>query len=252
MNKILYIFFLLFSAYLTSGQIIKGTVLEKTVAEDLALTGAIVQWSSGPTNAVFTDENGAFEVFKEAHHYQLVISYLGYKTDSVLVQGEGPLTVYLEADNTLLDEVKVKSSSTAFDNIAPIQTQIITSKELAKAACCNLSESFETNASVSVSLSDAVTGSKQLQMLGLSGKYIQTNVENMPSIRGLSIPFGLNHVPGTWIQSIDVAKGVASIVNGYESMIGAINVELQKPDLGPKVYLNFYTNELGRGEVNFN
>ncbi|MFT7419354.1 MAG: outer membrane receptor for ferrienterochelin and colicins [Arcticibacterium sp.] len=252
MNKILYIFFLLFSAYLTSGQIIKGTVLEKTVAEDLALTGAIVQWSSGPTNAVFTDENGAFEVFKEAHHYQLVISYLGYKTDSVLVQGEGPLTVYLEADNTLLDEVKVKSSSTAFDNIAPIQTQIITSKELAKAACCNLSESFETNASVSVSLSDAVTGSKQLQMLGLSGKYIQTNVENMPSIRGLSIPFGLNHVPGTWIQSIDVAKGVASVVNGYESMIGAINVELQKPDLGPKVYLNFYTNELGRGEVNFN
>mgnify|MGYP002631242185 CR=1 FL=1 len=252
MKNILYIVALIILGHQAYSQTIKGSVLEKIGTEEAKLTGAVVMWSSEPSNATFTDENGAFEIFKASHQHELIITYLGYKTTSVMAHGDGPFTFYLEPDNTILGEVKVKSSSTAIDNMAAIQTQIITTKELAKAACCNLSESFETNASVSVSISDAVTGSKQLQMLGLSGKYIQTNVENMPGVRGLSIPFGLNHIPGTWIQAIDVAKGVASVVTGYESMTGAINVELQKPDLGPKVYLNFYTNELGRGEVNIN
>jgi hypothetical protein len=123
---------------------------------------------------------------------------------------------------------------------------------LAKAACCNLSESFETNASVSVSYADAVTGAKQIQLLGLAGTYVQTNVENIPSIRGLATTFGLNYIPGTWIQSIDIGKGAGSVVNGYESMTGQINVELQKPDLAEKVYLNTYFNSLGRGEINLN
>ena len=169
-----------------------------------------------------------------------------------MAHGEGPFEFFLSTSNSQLGEVVVKSGATVMDKMSPQQTQIITTKELAKAACCNLSESFETNASVSVSYADAVTGARQIQMLGLSGKYVQTNIENMPGVRGLSMPFGLNYVPGTWIQSIDVAKGVSSVINGYESMSGAINVELQKPDLAEPVYVNAYTNELGRGELNLN
>jgi outer membrane receptor for ferrienterochelin and colicins len=246
---ILLIFLLARNAF---AQQISGTISEKTTTADEPLIGAVVKWVSNPVNATLTDENGKFTIPKAGHQHQLIISYLGYKTDTVMAHGEGPFAFYLVTDNTTLGEVVVKSSSTSIDRLAAIQTQIITSKELAKAACCNLSESFETNASVSVSFADAITGAKQLQMLGLSGKYIQTNVENMPGVRGLSIPFGLNYIPGTWIQSIDVAKGVSSVINGYESMAGAINVELQKPDLAERVYLNFYSNELGRGEVNLN
>jgi outer membrane cobalamin receptor len=251
MKYILFFFFIL-SSYLAISQEATGTVLEKTKLGDEPLIGAVVKWMSNLSNATLTNENGQFKIQNTGHQHQLIISYLGYKTDTVMAHGEGPFIFYLVSDNTTLNEVVVKSSGTVIDRISPIQTQIITSKELAKAACCNLSESFETNASVSVSFADAITGAKQLQMLGLSGKYIQTNIENMPGIRGLSIPFGLNYIPGTWIQSIDVAKGVSSVINGYESMIGTINVELQKPDLAEPVYLNFYANELGRGEVNLN
>jgi outer membrane receptor protein involved in Fe transport len=89
-------------------------------------------------------------------------------------------------------------------------------------------------------------------MLGLSGNYVQTNVENIPNVRGLATTFGLNYIPGTWISSIDVSKGASSVVNGYESMTGALNVELQKPDDSDKLYVNTYINSFGRGELNIN
>jgi outer membrane receptor for ferrienterochelin and colicins len=250
--KYILIYFFTLSSYLAMSQEVTGNVFEKTANSQEPLIGAVVKWMSNPVNATLTDENGQFKIRNAGKQHQLIISYLGYKTDTVMAHGEGPFTFFLELDNSTLNEVVVKSAGTVIDRLSPIQTQIITSKELAKAACCNLSESFETNASVSVSFADAITGAKQLQMLGLSGKFIQTNIENMPGIRGLSIPFGLNYIPGTWIQSIDVAKGISSVINGYESMIGTINVELQKPDLAERVYLNFYANELGRGEVNLN
>jgi hypothetical protein len=101
-----------------------------------------------------------------------------------------------------------------------------------------------------VNFSDAVTGAKQIQLLGLAGSYVQTNVENVPSIRGLKSTYGLNYLPGTWVTSIDLAKGQSSVVNGYESMTGAINVELAKPDTSEKYYLNTYSNSQGRFEIN--
>ncbi|MEN9703067.1 MAG: hypothetical protein RLZZ209_493 [Bacteroidota bacterium] len=152
--------------------------------------------------------------------------------------------------DTELKEFRVIANPGQKDDNAILATEVMTIKTLGKAACCNLSESFETNASVSVSYADAVTGSKQIQLLGLAGTYVQTNVENVPSIRGLKSTFGLNYLPGTWIKSIDLAKGTISVVNGYESMTGAINVELAKPDTSEVYYLNTYTNSQGRFEMN--
>jgi outer membrane receptor for ferrienterochelin and colicin len=152
--------------------------------------------------------------------------------------------------DTELKEFRVIANPGQKDDQAILAREVMTIKTLGKAACCNLSESFETNASVSVSYADAVTGSKQIQLLGLAGNYVQTNVENIPSIRGLKSTFGLNYLPGTWIKSIDLAKGTISVVNGYESMTGAINVELAKPDTSEVYYLNTYTNSQGRFEIN--
>ncbi|SEI67012.1 Outer membrane receptor proteins, mostly Fe transport [Dyadobacter sp. SG02] len=214
------------------------------------ITGANVYWA-GTTNATATDENGRFSIPRSAQSALLVVSFVGFRNDTIKIGQESDLQVVLQSDQTL-DEVTIRAGNTSIDRLSPHQTEIITTRALAKAACCNLSESFETNASVSVSYSDAVTGSKQIQMLGLNGTYIQTNVENIPSIRGLASTFGLNFVPGTWVQSIDVGKGAGSVVNGYESMTGQINVELQKPDTQEKLYLNTYVNNFGRGEVNLN
>ena len=139
---------------------------------------------------------------------------------------------------------KVKSRTEAFD------TEKINSEELCRAACCNLSEAFETNASVDVAYSDAATGAKQIRLLGLSGTYVQLLQENTPAVRGLAQNFGLEYIPGPWMSSIQVSKGTSSVVNGYEATSGQINVELLKPQLQNPLSLNLMVNSESMTEAN--
>jgi outer membrane receptor for ferrienterochelin and colicin len=129
-------------------------------------------------------------------------------------------------------------------------TTVVTSKELLKAACCNLAESFETNPSIDVNFSDALTGTKQIKMLGLTSPYIMITEENIPSVRGASQAYGLFFTPGTWVESIQITKGAGSVVNGYESISGQINTELIKPIKDIPFFLNAYGDSGSRFELN--
>ncbi len=241
--------------------LVRGSVGEITNGRRVPLVGATLVWA-GTSVGTVTDSVGRFQLRTVPTTNRLLVSYVGYQPDTLTVPNStADLTVTLRSDGPTagrtLQEVTVSGAPGQIDRLNPIQTELITQRTLAKAACCNLSESFETNASVSVSYSDAVTGAKQIQFLGLGGQYVQTNVENIPTVRGLATTFGLNYIPGTWITSIDVGKGAGSVVNGYESMSGQMNVELQKPDAAPPdvkqtVFLNGYANSFGRLEGNAN
>ncbi|MFY7740516.1 MAG: TonB-dependent receptor plug domain-containing protein [Flavobacterium sp.] len=151
-----------------------------------------------------------------------------------------------------LDEVKIdikqKGIKKSFTKTA--NTSVVTSKELLKAACCNLAESFETNPSIDVNFSDALTGTKQIKMLGLTSPYLMITEENIPSVRGASQAYGLSFTPGTWVESIQITKGAGSVVNGYESISGQINTELIKPMKDIPFYLNAYGSTDSRFELN--
>ena len=230
---------------------VRGSVGETVNGQRVPLVGATIIWA-GTTLGAVTDANGNFQVPGHPVSQRLIASYVGYQADTLSVtDSSAELTITLRSERTL-QEVTVSGAPGQIDRINPIQTELINQRTLAKAACCNLSESFETNASVSVSYSDAVTGAKQIQFLGLGGQYVQTNIENIPTVRGLATTFGLNYIPGTWITSIDVGKGAGSVVNGYESMSGQMNIELQKPDDTNKLFLNGYANSFGRIEGNVN
>ncbi|MBO0939632.1 TonB-dependent receptor [Fibrella sp. HMF5335] len=243
-------------AFAANAQTLSGRVQTLEKGKTTPLFGANVYWD-GLLKPTTTDPNGQFQIDTVAATNRLIVSYVGYQTDTLTVTDVTvPLVVSLRATQQL-DEVVVTAGNTQIDRMNPVQTEVLTKRTLAKAACCNLSESFETNASVSVSYADAVTGAKQIQFLGLGGQYVQTNVENIPTIRGLATTFGLNYIPGTWISSIDIGKGAGSVVNGYEAMSGQINVELQKPEYRaetrlPNLLLNGYINSFGRLEGNVN
>jgi len=119
-----------------------------------------------------------------------------------------------------------------------IRTEVISAAGLCKMACCNLAESFENSASVTVGYSDAVTGARQIRLLGLSGVYTQMLDETRPVMRGLSSPFGLSYVPGQWLESIQIAKGASSVINGVECMTGQINMEHRKPTDEKPLFIN--------------
>ena len=122
--------------------------------------------------------------------------------------------------------------------VKPVRTEVISAAGLCKMACCNLAESFENSASVTVGYSDAVTGARQIRLLGLSGTYTQMLDENRPVMRGLASPFGLSYVPGQWLESIQIAKGASSVINGVESITGQINLEHRKPTDEKPLFLN--------------
>jgi len=234
--------------------ILTGVVMEENKKGSFTPIGNASIHSLHNNNMIMTDSNGVFR-FTTQIPTQLVISYVGFKSDTVSITSLSEIKVILKNSSTTnLGAVIVKSKrpSTYISNLSTLNTLTITSKELTKAACCNLSESFETSPSVDVNYSDGVTGLKQIQLLGLSGSYSQLITENVPEIRGLTGTFGLNFVPGTWLESIEVTKGIGSVVNGYESISGQINIEEKKPDKAEKLLLNGYANNMGRLESNLN
>jgi len=151
-----------------------------------------------------------------------------------------------------LKEIKVQAKRKGIQKSYTVtgNTSLITSKELLKAACCNLAESFETNPSIDVNFSDALTGTKQIKMLGLTSPYLMITEENIPSVRGASQAYGLSFTPGTWVESIQITKGAGSVVNGYESISGQINTELLKPLNDVPFFLNAYGSTDSRFELN--
>lgn len=162
-------------------------------------------------------------------------------------------TAYDMEDGDILDEVVIVKRQTGIRKLKniPTNSEIISSAELLRAACCNLGESFTSNASVDVNYSDAATGARQIKLLGLSGTYVQMLTENIPNLRGASSLYGLGYIPGPWMQSIQVSKGASSVKNGYESITGQINVEYLKPQTDQSLLINGYVDLFGKGEINF-
>ncbi len=216
------------------------------------LPGATITWL-GTLQGTTSGSDGTFSLPKNASVNSLVISFIGFISDTIIVSGSF-VNVVLKPTTTGIAEVSVdeRRLSTMQMLNAVTNTTIMREAELQKAACCNLSESFETNPSVDVNYADAVSGAKQIQMLGLSGIYTQVQRENVPGTRGLAANYGLSYTPGTWIESIQVTKGVGSVVNGFESIAGQINVEQKKPEGNEAVYANLYMNRMGRTEGNLN
>lgn len=228
-------------------QFSKGTVVDEA---NLPLMGAEVYWN-GTQIGVSTDHNGTFTLKRTENSNTLVISYIGYKTKTIKVTNSEALHIQLEPQSAL-EEVVVtqKRANTMKSQWQVANLHTMSSGELLKAACCNLSESFSTNPSIDVNFSDAVTGNKQIKMLGLTSPYILMAEENIPAMRGASQAYGLSFVPGTWIESIQITKGAGSVINGYESISGQINYEIEKPINARPFFLNLYTSEDSRYELN--
>ncbi len=230
---------------------ITGLVLAEGSNE--ALLGANVHWS-GTTIGATAGYDGEFSIQQPPQWPALLVtSFVGYKPDTLLLKEapKGPLKITLSwAVDMGPVEVVERVSGTQLSTRTVNATETIGQKELKRAACCDLSESFETNATVDVNYSDAVSGTKTIRMLGLDGKYAQMSVENIPFVRGLSTSSGLTLIPGTWIKDINLSKGIGTAVNGPNAMTGQIDLCLLNPLGEPPLFVNLYGNSQGRVEAN--
>lgn len=227
---------------------IKGYVLDKDGSQ---LMGVIVHNISGTSN-VATDDEGYFELPVAGATKQLKAEYVGFAPLTYDVERPTDIQVLVMQSTTELKEVVVTAGGLGAhkNKTTPVNLESITAQALTRAACCNLSESFVSNPSVDVAYSDAVTGAKQIQLLGLAGTYVQMLTENFPNMRGVAATYGLDYIPGPWMQSIQVSKGAASVKNGFESVTGQINVEYKKPKVADPLFINLFASDAGRYEGN--
>lgn len=218
--------------------------------EHIGLEGANVYWQDSAIGTI-TQKDGTFSIPYDKAYDKLIISFVGFITDTLVVDEPRMIHHWLRPSNHL-DEVVVQKERDAVQKAFFTSENVVTvnSAELLKAACCNLSESFETNPAIDVNFNDALTGTKQIQMLGLTSPYLLITQENMPMVRGGSQVYGLSFTPGTWVESIQITKGSGSVETGYESISGQINTELQKPLTDVPVFVNGYANVNGRMELN--
>ncbi len=257
MKKIVFII-----CFIIPNMIFAQNTLNGLVKEQLSdgnanpLVGANILWK-GTTVGTTSDADGRFQIPLTNDSNILIVSFIGYKSQTFTITNEKEIEVNLIPEASQISDVEVvgKTPSTEIDYLGVENSSTLTRKELQKAACCTLAESFETNPSIDISFTDAITGLRQIEMLGLAGIYTQTTMEALPYIRGLMSNTGLSFVPGTWIEAINVSKGVGSVTNGYESITGQIDIDMQKPftvENAKPLFLNFYGNNEQRFEGNLN
>ncbi len=227
---------------------LKGRVID---AHGEPIIGANIVWDGTSIGGV-TNIDGDFAVVLSSSTNRLTISYVAHTSETVEVNDPTEFIEITLQGELSLDEVVVSArrSSTHHSRMEPLQLQKITTDELFRAACCNLSESFETNPSVDVTYGDATTGARQIKLLGLSGNYVQMLTEQVPNLQGAASSFGLNYVPGSWMDGIQVSKGTSSVKNGYQALAGQINIDYKKPQLADPLFVNLFAAHTGRLEAN--
>lgn len=230
---------------------IRGNVYEKSKNnEEIPLVHTKVL--SDKKHFAFTDKEGRFELpILENKSYFIVYNASGEEDTIQITDIEKDYKIVFPY-RVKIKEIVVsqKKFSTEISLLTTQKYERISSKELLKAACCNLSESFETTPSVDANFTDAITGYRQIQLLGLAGHHTLVTTENIPSVRGLAAITGLTYMPGQWIEGMQLSKGTGSVVNGFEGLAGQINVEMKKPMEDEKQFYNFYQSTQGRTEAN--
>ena len=249
MNKIVLIFLAYLLPWALSAQTIRGKVTNEVQAP---LEKATISWLNSKKGTV-TNEAGEFAVdLPKKNPYTLLVSFVGYKTDTLQLTDTTFVQVSLTKQSAL-SNVTVQGVKRPFYLSAnPIKTEVITSLELKKAACCDLAGCFETQSTVQPQTTNIITNSKELRILGLSGIYNQVLIDGFPQVQGLTYTYGISSIPGTLVENIWIAKGANSVLQGYESISGQINVLTKEPDKTDKLLLNGYINNFGEKHLNAN
>ena len=248
MKKIsIFLYILLCGATIASAQNLTGRVVD---AQGKPLPGASVYWNDTSVG-VATDLEGKFSLHRVKDNNTLIATFLGYNNDTIRVEQKTREVEFRLSEGVAVDAVVVEGTLGNYvrqDGL--LKSENISFAGLCKMACCNLAESFENSASVTVGYSDAISGARQIKMLGLAGTYTQILDENRTIMRGLSAPYGLSYTPGMWLSSIQVSKGISSVTAGHEAITGQINLEHRKPTDEERFFLNLFLDSHLKPEFN--
>lgn len=249
-NVIILILLLLSTTYSFS-QSLKGKVKDVS-GNPLAGANIIINNSSVGT---ITDIDGNFEILiNPENHKELVVKFIGYISDTIPIKSLKNLEIVLKEDKLSLPDVNVSGNrtDTYISTIQPIKAEVLTQETFERDACCDLAGCFNTNASVQPTVTNVITNSQELRILGLSGVYNQTLIDGILAVNGPNFTYGISSYPGSLVKSIFISKGANSVLQGYESISGQVNVLLKDPEDSEKFFVNLFANSSLEKQINSN
>lgn len=232
----------------SNAQVLMGNIVDES---NKSLEGAVIYWMESQTGTS-SNQNGYFKIDRAEGDLHLILSLTGYRKDTILVDRQSSYEMFVLREGILLNQVNVESQrqSNSFSRLEPLNIESLEKKEFKKAACCSLSESFQTSNAVDVSYTNASTGTKEIQFLGLRGLYSHFLIENREAFGGILSSTALDLIPGTWLDKVNIQKGASDVKSGAQSMTGAINVQLKKPFEDYPIFVNLFSDLHGRFESN--
>jgi hypothetical protein len=213
---------------------------------------ASVVWENNNTVGTTSDEQGKFSLPRVEGANAIVVSFMGYETQTVSVKSDSKFVIVtLKSKDVQLDDVAVvaRKKTEVISKRDPLKVEKLTSASMETLPCCHLAAVFENSLSVDKTYTDAVTGTEEIKMLGLAGKYTQILSEELPLARGLSSSFGMN-VPGPFLKSVSISKGIGSVISGYEGITGQIQLFMKQPEDSERFFFNLYGDSNGSTDIN--
>lgn len=204
-----------------------------------------------PVNKVLSaDNDGNYEVANLPYgNYELIFSSVGSKNERrkvVLNKPEIILDIAMQDENTSLDEVVITGTMKEISRTeSPIPVEIITPKLFKKNPTASLFEAVGMVNGVQPQLNCNVCNTGDIHINGMEGPYTMILIDGMPIVSALSTVYGLNGIPNSIVERIEVVKGPASSLYGSEAMGGIINVITKSPVKAPVISADYFVTSWG-------
>ncbi|WP_242927352.1 TonB-dependent receptor [Pontibacter vulgaris] len=194
--------------------------------------------------------NGHFEMQQvPPGMYKLIVTAVGYKpfSKSITVNDGEVVSIKaeLEESTSRLQEVVVTGTMRETYLLeSPVAVEIYTPKYFQKNPTPALFEALEVVNGVQPQINCNVCGTGDIHINGMEGAYTMVLIDGMPIVSALATVYGLNSIPNSLIERVEVVKGPASTLYGSEAVAGLINVITKSPAKAPRLAADvFYTSQ---------
>lgn len=214
------------------GNIITGHVIEKGTEENLAYaTVLIVENGMGTV----TGDDGHFRLKDvPAGKYTLKVQLMGYasQTKTVVVSNEYTVDLHfvMEKEDIMMDEVVVSANRNETNRrVAPVVVNVMNSKLFETVNSTDLAKSLSYQSGLRVENNCQNCGFPQVRINGLEGPYSQLLINSRPVMSALSGVYGLEQIPVSMIERVEVVRGGGSALFGANAVGGTINIITKDP-----------------------
>lgn len=194
------------------------------------LFGATI-YNSLNKKSVITNEEGAFSIASSKGINKLVISFVGFSSKIINVEGDSFNLGSIVLNSDSLNEVVISGTLRQVSKLqSVIQIELYTNEFFRATPKASFFEAIEEINGIRPQLNCNVCNTGDIHINGQEGANTMVLIDGLPIVSGLSTVYGLSGIPQSLIKQVEIIKGPASTLFGSEAIGGVINLITKLPE----------------------